>query len=387
MSVYAQTTNGRAARPAPLSPIETRSGAPGSAPRRGNLVTEIIRAREEEHRSVPNLAGMAGVTPASIRKLEKGRGPVATLVGVLEALPFHVTGLAPGRTFAEQLRNRRTKMGMSLEAVALKAALPQTAVAQLEDRGGTVEDLLRLLAVIAPKARRRAKERVFWAADDKFERDSRFTPDSFMQTIYDSFGPVDVDPCGHVLSPVEARRRFLLAEGDDGLTDDWSGGVAFVNPPFSAKLPWLRRAHSQWEAGNVGTVLVLMPASVDSSFFHRTVRAVADVFILEGRLKFADETGRTQPTPHALMLVAFGATARQRALFEALVPGFWILSRGEAGVVAADATGEQPAAPHWEPMASPIAYRWIDCPPPRLRSWPLRVICGPSGPSAEAQQR
>ncbi len=57
-----------------------------------------------------------------------------------------------------------------------------------------------------------------------------------MEGIYAAFGEVDIDPCGHVLSPVVARRRIILSEGGDGLVEDWSGRLAFVNPPFSELL-------------------------------------------------------------------------------------------------------------------------------------------------------
>lgn len=74
-----------------------------------------------------------------------------------------------------------------------------------------------------------------------------------MEGIYAAFGEVDLDPCTHLLSPVVARRRILSSEDGDGLADDWTGDVAFVNPPFSELLKWLRRAHDQWQAGNVRT--------------------------------------------------------------------------------------------------------------------------------------
>lgn len=383
MGESAHRKNIRATRPAARFADTTKgSGAPRRASPRSNLVAELVRAREVEHRSVRNLAEMAGVSAAAIRTLEMGRGRVATLVAVMEALPFHITGLAPGRTFAEQLPNRRVKMGKSVEAIALKATLTPSAILKIEAGGGSVAELLRLLAVIAPKARRRAEERAYWGADHKFARDSRFTPDSFMQPVYEVFGAVDLDPCGHVSSRVVARRRFLLAEGDDGLRDQWSGRLAFVNPPFSAKLPFLRRAHAQWEAGNVRTVLCLMPTSMDSTFFHETIRPVADVFILHGRLKFADENNKSQPTPHALMLVALGTTKHQRELFASRVRGFWIPAGGDAGLAETSAAAAQAATSRWVPTDHPIVSRWVEAPAPLRRGAPPRPICGPERLSA-----
>ncbi len=51
-----------------------------------------------------------------------------------------------------------------------------------------MRSVLRLLAVIAPKARRRAPGRSYWGQGDKDDRDSRFTPHEFMGPIYDALG-------------------------------------------------------------------------------------------------------------------------------------------------------------------------------------------------------
>ena len=184
--------------------------------------------------------------------------------------------------------------------------------------------LLRLLAVIAPKARRRAPERSYWGEGDKVDRDSRFTPPDFMANIYAAFGKIDLDPCAHLLSPVIAHRCILRSEGGDGLVDDWSGRLAFVNPPFSELLKWLRRAHDQWRLGRVETVICLVPVRTDSAWFQDTLSADAEIYLLKGRVRFLTLEGTGQHTPFSLMLLTLGATVEQKARFSTLVPGFWL---------------------------------------------------------------
>ena len=128
----------------------------------------------------------------------------------------------------------------------------------------------------------------------------------------------------HLLSPVVARRRILLSEGGDGLSDPWSGRLVFVNPPFSELLKWLRRAHEQWRANNVETVVCLVPVRTDSAWFHETLSADADIYLLRGRVRFLDSQGRGQHTPFSLMVLTLGATAQQKARYAELVPGFWL---------------------------------------------------------------
>ena len=279
----------------------------------------------------------------TVKRLEKGIGSMPTLIAAMAALDFRLTGLAPGKALPEQLRAQRRKRSMSLREAAAKTGLSPTTIAGLERGGGSVASLFRLLAVLAPNARRRAPERSYWGQGDKDDRDSRFTPPDFMEGIYTAFGDIDLDPCGHLLSPVVAHHRIMLSEGGDGLADDWEGKLAFVNPPYSELLRWLRRAHEQWRAGKVKTVVCLAPVRTDSAWFHQTLSADADIYLLQGRVRFLDPRGKAQHTPFSLMLLTLGATTEQKERFAHLVPGFWLArSSVTAGPIPPDDMEPQP---------------------------------------------
>lgn len=260
-----------------------------------------------------------------ILRLEQGVGSVATLVAVMKALDFRLTGLGPGATIGEQVRNRRLKQGWTLQRLAYRTKLSRTTIAAIERGGGSVASLLTLLAVLAPKVRRRAPERSYWGEGDKHDRDSRFTPPEFLAHIYEAFGPIDLDPCAHESSPIIAKQRILLSEGGDGLAEPWSGRLVYVNPPFSSYLVWLKRAHEQWQAGNAKTVLCLGPVRTDSAWFQDVLCNDADMYHLRGRLRFLNLAGKAQHTPFSLMVVMFGASAEQKARFAELVQGRWWL--------------------------------------------------------------
>jgi len=242
----------------------------------------------------------------------------------MRALDFRLTGIGPGKSLAEQLRTRRLKQSMAIEALARRTGLSPTTIRSVELGGGSVASILKILSALAPKAKRRAPERAYWGQGDKDDRDSRFTPPDFMESIYSSFGKIDLDPCAHPSSPVIASKEYILANGDDGLRDVWFGEFVYVNPPFSDQLNWLRRAHEQWRLGNVATIACLVPARTDSAWFHETLRANADIYFLQGRLRFLDLRGSAQATPFSLMVVIFGATEEQKEKFAATVPGFWM---------------------------------------------------------------
>ena len=284
------------------------------------LIEEVRLARQSAGWSQRTLAERIGVDAQAIQRLEKGIGSVAILVAAMAALDFQLTGISAGKTIPEQLRARRRTRRLSLTETAVRAKLSRATVASLEQGGGSVASLLRLIEVIAPKARRRAPERAYWGQGDKIDRDSRFTPPEFMETIYAAFGEIDLDPCGHPLSPVVARRRIMVSEGGDGLVDEWSGKTAFVNPPFSQLLCWLRRAYDQWKAGKVDTVICLVPVRTDSGWFHDTLSLEADLYLLRGRIKFLDINGGRQHTPFSMMVLTLGANAEQKARCAALLP-------------------------------------------------------------------
>ena len=288
------------------------------------MLEELREARRSSGWSQRTLAGRLGVDAQTIKRMEKGVGSLATLVAAMSALDFRLTGLGPGKTLPEQLTARRRERSLSLEKTAMKTGLSRKTIASLERGNGSIASALRLLAVLAPNARRRAPERSYWGQGDKDDRDSRFTPPDFMDCINAAFGAIDLDPCANLLSPVVARRRILLSEGGDGLVDQWSGDVVFVNPPFSALLKWLRRAHDQWRAGNVKTVVCLVPVRTDSAWFQETLVSDAEIYLLKGRIRFLNAEGKGQHTPFSLMILTLGASTEQKKGLAGLIPGRWM---------------------------------------------------------------
>lgn len=294
------------------------------------MLRDMKEARRAGGLTQRSLADLVGVDVQVVKRMERGIGSASTLVDAMKALDFRLTGVGRGAALPEQLRANRLGRSLSLRETAARTGMSRATIAALERGEGTIASLLRLLSVLAPKARRRAMERAYWGAGDKADRDSRFTPPDFMEHVHAAFGEIDIDPCAHRLSPVVARRRILLDEGGDGLVDDWSGRLAFVNPPFSELTRWLERAHAEWSVGRVETVVCLVPVRTDSALFHDRISTDADIYLLRGRIRFLDPKGRAQPTPFSLMVLTFGTSHAQRVAFAKAVPGFW-LTRASGG--------------------------------------------------------
>lgn len=78
--------------------------------------------------------------------------------------------------------------------------------------------------------------------------------------------------------------RFFTPE-DDGLTQDWTNEVCWMNPPYSWIEPWCAKAASE-KAITVG----LLPVRTDLPWFHDHVMAAgAEVRFIKGRLRFTQD--------------------------------------------------------------------------------------------------
>lgn len=288
------------------------------------LLKEIKGARRAKGLSQAALASAIGVAPQTIKRLEAGVGTMPTLVAVMQEVDYHLAGLAQGGDLPTQLRNRRTNRNLSVHQAARLASLSPTTVLAIERGRGSVRSTLSLLNAIAPNARQKEPMCASWAPDPRGKRDNQFTPPDFLSAIYAAFGEIDVDPSGHESSPVIARQRIIPGNGGDGLMEDWIGDLVFMNPPFSSMLKWLRRADQQWTAGNAKTIVSLVPARIDSNWFHDHLRIQAAIYMMRGRLRFLTEKGVGNQAPFSLMVVVWGSTEQQRYTFSQRIAGFWL---------------------------------------------------------------
>jgi predicted transcriptional regulator len=75
-----------------------------------NLIQDISRAHRENGLTQATLAEAIGSDRAAIARLEAGVRPMSLLLRVMEALQYHIAGLAKGTVLPQQLCNRRLSM-------------------------------------------------------------------------------------------------------------------------------------------------------------------------------------------------------------------------------------------------------------------------------------
>jgi transcriptional regulator with XRE-family HTH domain len=269
------------------------------------------------------LASHIGCTAQDIYDIETGSGSFPVLMRTMDALKFDLTGLKPGVMLPDRLRMTREARKWSVEKLAARSNLSLLAITALEHGTGSVEDLLKVLMVLAPRYGRRASPYGKAACD----KDSRFTPQHVLTSIEEAFGSVSLDPCADARSPVRAVNRIEKATGGDGLAQDWFGELVFVNPPYSASSQWLRRMCDQWQKGKIETLLCLVNAKTDAGGVQAALKSGVPAFIFASRLKYGKPDGTKESSQQPSMMLAFGTNAVQRAVFARREKGIWVVAQ------------------------------------------------------------
>lgn len=93
----------------------------------------------------------------------------------------------------------------------------------------------------------------------------------------------------------------LLRCGGDSLEREWdTGGIAFVNPPFSMKGKFIEKALEEYNKGNIDGAIILTPDSTDvKSWWHGQLAPNTEyVWFSEGRISYINpETGELEKNP------------------------------------------------------------------------------------------
>lgn len=109
--------------------------------------------------------------------------------------------------------------------------------------------------------------------------DEYATKPELWRPLGNAVGGFDLDPAaGAENSPIADT---VYTESDDGLTSEWFGSV-WLNPPFSAKLEWFRKAVN--EVGkHTDIVVAIAPVDTSTQWFQRWFSKAEYFCWLEGR--------------------------------------------------------------------------------------------------------
>ncbi len=123
------------------------------------------------------------------------------------------------------------------------------------------------------------------------------TPQHVFDGLNQEFG-FTLDPAS---TDENAKCTFHFTEKENGLIQDWSGEVVFCNPPYGNALKdWVKKCHDEGNKENT-TVVMLIPARTDTSYFHDYIYHKAEIRFIRGRLKFGDSKN-SAPFPSMIVI-------------------------------------------------------------------------------------
>lgn len=121
------------------------------------------------------------------------------------------------------------------------------------------------------------------------------TPQSFFDKLNKEFG-FTLDPCS-THENAKCEKHYTIEE--DGLSQNWGGQVVFCNPPYGRDLPkWVKKCHDE---SRHATIVMLIPARTDTSYFHDYIYHKAEIRFIRGRLKFG-ESKTSAPFPSMVVI-------------------------------------------------------------------------------------
>lgn len=125
--------------------------------------------------------------------------------------------------------------------------------------------------------------------------------------ITEELGPFDLDPCSPINRPWNTANVHYTVD-DDGLNQNWSGGV-WCNPPYG-------RVAANWleKCSNHNNCIALIFARTETKmFFNHVWDSASAVLFIKGRLKFHHVDGSQGGTAGApSVLVAYGENMATR---------------------------------------------------------------------------
>lgn len=123
------------------------------------------------------------------------------------------------------------------------------------------------------------------------------TPKDFYDILNKEFN-FTLDPCA---TKQNAKCNKYFTIDDDGLKQDWSNDIVFMNPPYGREIKnWVEKAYKESVKGAV--VVCLIPSRTDTRYWHDWIfNKASEIRFVKGRLKFGGEKN-SAPFPSAVIV-------------------------------------------------------------------------------------
>lgn len=144
------------------------------------------------------------------------------------------------------------------------------------------------------------------------KQDEWLTPDEIWSDVLPD---IDYDPC---TTDAQAKKHGILRYDTiqtDGLKRDWTQfSTIYVNPPFTRKFEFLKKAVDSVKATKSQRIYFLIPIdSLPTKKFHDTVGDAKYVLMLpNGRIKFDNGSGKSSSPAFGSVILLFSSLGSSR---------------------------------------------------------------------------
>lgn len=102
------------------------------------------------------------------------------------------------------------------------------------------------------------------------------TPQDLYEQLDNEFH-FNLDPCATIENH---KCNTFFTQNDNGLSKNWGGYRAFVNPPYSQIKQWVKKCWEESTKPNT-IVVMLIPARTDTRYFHEYINHRSEVRFLK----------------------------------------------------------------------------------------------------------
>jgi hypothetical protein len=136
------------------------------------------------------------------------------------------------------------------------------------------------------------------------------TPAHVVEVVREALGGrITLDPCASTSAPeAEWIGEVNVHEDGNGLGVNWWGRV-YVNPPYSDNAAWIAKCASEAKRQGV-EIIALIPARVDTKYWHEHAATAQAVCFWKGRLRFV---GAESSAPFPVAFIYWGKNAERFA--------------------------------------------------------------------------